>query len=83
MRIIRALLVLALALLLTGGSALAFVPCDADLNGDGVVNLTDVVMFASDYYLGTNPPRSDFNGDGIINLTDIVLLAQSLGTTGC
>jgi hypothetical protein len=49
-----------------------------DINGDLVVNLTDVVIFASDYY-GAYEYRSDFYFDGFVNLSDIVLLAQGMG----
>jgi hypothetical protein len=49
-----------------------------DVNGDLVVTLTDVVLFAADYY-GLYVYRSDFYYDGNVNLSDIVLLAQGLG----
>jgi len=45
-----------------------------DINGDLIVNLTDVILFAQDYYTGYNY-RSDFYWDGNLNLSDIVLLA--------
>jgi hypothetical protein len=45
-----------------------------DINGDLVVNLTDVILFAGDYY-GAYNYRSDFYWDGNLNLSDIVILA--------
>jgi hypothetical protein len=48
-----------------------------DINCDKVVNLTDVVLFANNYY-GTYDYRSDFYWDGVLNLSDIVLLAQNM-----
>ena len=48
-----------------------------DINNDGVVNLSDIGIFAQDYY-GVYNPRSDLNGDGIINLSDLGILAQCL-----
>jgi len=48
-----------------------------DLNGDLVVDLTDVVLFASDYF-DTYNYRSDFLWDGTLNLSDVALLANGL-----
>jgi len=51
----------------------------ADINGDLVVNLSDVPIFAADFHSGENPFRSDFRYDGFVNLSDVVLMGQSLG----
>lgn len=51
-----------------------------DLNGDLEVNLTDVQLFAADYYDSFYHHRSDLSFDGTINLADIVPLAQTFGT---
>jgi len=63
---------------------LEFFPCDTDLNNDGVVNLTDVVIFSDFYnryfFLGEYEPRADFNNDGKINLTDLIIFAPHVGT---
>ncbi len=53
---------------------LAFIPGDA--NGDGVVNVTDIVEIVNDI-LGHpsakfDPIAADVNGDGVVNVTDIV-----------
>ncbi len=51
-----------------------------DLNGDLIVNLSDVALFASDFF--TTPQyRSDFNNDGVINLTDLTILAPHIGAS--
>jgi hypothetical protein len=47
-----------------------------DANGDGAVNVSDVVITIS-YILGNNPPgfnynNADINGDGVINVSDVV-----------
>ena len=52
-----------------------------DVNHDGVVNITDVVM-CIDYVLGDETggffkDRADMNGDGIINITDIVIMVDT------
>lgn len=53
----------------------------ADIDGDGVVNLTDVSYFAIDFY-GAYNYRSDFLWDGTLNLADVQLLAAGVGI-GC
>jgi hypothetical protein len=50
-----------------------------DLNGDLVVNLSDVPLFAVDYFVEYNY-RSDFFWDGQINLSDLGYLARAMGT---
>lgn len=49
-----------------------------DLDGNQVVNLADVVLFAQDYFSGFTF-RSDLYRDGVLNLSDIVILARSAG----
>ena len=51
-----------------------------DINGDGQVNISDLVLVASNLgQTGQNP--ADVNGDGIVNIADLVLVAGALGTT--
>jgi hypothetical protein len=52
----------------------------ADIDGDLVVDLTDVILFAEDYW-GTYDYRSDFHWDGQVNLSDLVLLSQGWGAS--
>ena len=50
-----------------------------DVNGDGVVNILDLVSVAS--HLGeSGAPDVDVNNDGIINVQDLVLVANAFGT---
>ncbi len=51
-----------------------------DINGDLVVNLSDVVEFARDYF-GDDDYRSDFYWDGSVDLSDLVLMAQGIGAS--
>jgi len=51
-----------------------------DINGDLLVNLTDVTLFTADFF-GAPQYRSDFNNDGAINLTDLTLLAPHIGAS--
>ncbi len=45
----------------------------ADVNGDGTVNILDLVAVASGF--GTDAP--DVNGDGIVNILDLVAVANA------
>ena len=49
-----------------------------DVNGDGTVNIADLVLVASN--LGkTGQNAADVNGDGQVNIADLVLVAGALG----
>ncbi|MDE0685765.1 MAG: dockerin type I domain-containing protein, partial [Candidatus Poribacteria bacterium] len=45
----------------------------ADVNGDGVVNIQDLVIVAN--ALGEAAP--DLNGDGVVNIQDLVIVANA------
>ena len=47
-----------------------------DINGDGAVNILDIVMLANAALSGDNLPDGDINGDGSINILDIVGLVN-------
>ena len=54
-------------------------PLVADVNGDGAVNIQDLVLVASRLgQAGQN--KADVNGDGAVNIQDLVLVAGELGT---
>ena len=51
-----------------------------DINGDGTVNIADLVLVASN--LGeTGQNAADVNGDGQVNIGDLVLVAGALGNS--
>lgn len=52
----------------------------ADLNGDLIVNLTDIALFAADYF-GPYNYRSDFNNDTWVNLSDVPFMAAAIGVS--
>ena len=52
-------------------------PAPTDLNGDGIVNVLDLILVAQ--HFGTT--KGDINGDGITNILDLILVAQHLGET--
>ena len=49
-----------------------------DLNHDGIVNIQDLVLVASQFGL-TGPSAADLNGDNTVNIQDLVLVANGLG----
>ncbi len=49
-----------------------------DLNGDGAINLSDVVILSTIIY-GPYNRCIDFNGDGAMNLIDVSFLASHMG----
>ncbi len=51
-----------------------------DVNGDGTVNIADLVLVASN--LGkTGQNAADVNSDNVVNIADLVLVAGALGTS--
>ncbi|MBM4130422.1 hypothetical protein FJ250_05255 [bacterium] len=50
-----------------------------DLNGDLVVNLADVPVFAADFHRGDHAFRSDLHYDGRVDLSDIPRMAGAMG----
>ena len=48
-------------------------PPTADINGDGVVNIQDLVVVANAF--GKAEP--DLNGDGVVNIQDLVIVANA------
>lgn len=54
--------------------------CDADFNGDGVVDTQDVLAFFNAWIVGD--PSADINADGDVNTLD-VLKFLNLWTAGC
>ena len=52
----------------------------ADINNDGVVNIIDLTLVASNF--GKSGQNSaDVNGDGVVNIIDLTLVAGAFGTT--
>ena len=45
-----------------------------DINGDGSINIIDLVIVAQ--ALGTDDESADVNGDGVINILDLVVVAN-------
>ena len=49
-----------------------------DVNGDGVVNILDLVAVAAKFG-GKDAGNADVNGDGVVNIQDLVQVAGQLG----
>ena len=53
---------------------------EGDLNADGVVNIQDLVLVASQFGQ-TGQNAADINEDGVVNIQDLVLVAGAFDTT--
>jgi hypothetical protein len=57
---------------------------DADLNDDGVVNITDLGIVLAHFGMGgATHADGDTDGSGTVNITDLGNLLSLFGTTGC
>ena len=54
-------------------------PIEADVNGDGNVNILDLVAVASEFESEKLDLAADVNEDGIINILDLILVAGMFG----
>lgn len=64
---------------LTSNAGLQISFNSADINGDGVVNLSDGGFFTQDLF-GGYAYRSDFNYDNTVNVSDAGFMANGLGS---
>ncbi len=51
-----------------------------DVNGDGVVNISDLNNVVNDILSGKSDPSMDVNGDGSVNISDINIIVQTILT---
>ena len=78
--------VLSLSLLLLTSITAQAANITGDVNGDGTVNILDLVLVASHFGKNIDPaqvpnPNPDVNGDGTVNVLDLVLVANVMGQT--
>ena len=54
-------------------------PTPWDVNGDGTVNIQDLVLVASEFGQSGESLKGDINGDGTVNVLDLVLVSSHFG----
>ena len=54
------------------------ISANGDLNGDGLLDVSDVVMLIKVVLDSTNLPDGDLNGDGIVDVSDVVALISKV-----
>ena len=52
----------------------------ADINGDLIVNLDDVIYFTQMYFSGEYHYAVDYYFDGVLNLNDIIYFMWNMNT---
>jgi hypothetical protein len=56
-----------------------------DVNGDGIINLSDMTLLGKSYNTGMGQPNfnpeADFNNDGFVNLVDLTTLSKYYNTS--
>ncbi len=53
--------------------------CPADLNGDGIVDVPDLLLLLGNWGPCFTPCPSDLNGDGAVNVSDFLQLLAAWG----
>ncbi|MBL7942069.1 MAG: hypothetical protein JNM00_04850 [Flavobacteriales bacterium] len=53
--------------------------CFGDLNADGVVNTSDLLLFMSAFSCNSDCGIADLNADGVVNTTDLLLFMSAFG----
>jgi hypothetical protein len=54
--------------------------CSGDLNGDGVINTSDILGFLSEFGCEIDCNAADLSGDGEVNTTDLLALLSLFGS---
>ncbi len=81
-KVIFVAIVLVFSLLLLTGINAQNGTVTGDFNGDGVVNIHDLIYVASNFGENFDPaqePSPDVNGDGIVNIRDLIIVASMFG----
>ncbi len=62
------------------GQRVNIILTNGDVDGDGQINLFDMVALDSKF--GSSDTIADLDGDGIVNLFDYVVIDQNFGAQG-
>ncbi|MEM9353502.1 MAG: PEP-CTERM sorting domain-containing protein [Planctomycetota bacterium] len=53
---------------------------DADFDGDGDVDVSDVLTYQRGFGVGTTQPEGDADGDGVVDADDLAVIESQFGT---
>jgi len=54
-------------------------PCQGDVNGDGVVNILDLLIIIENWGCSSEHCQGDVNGDGVVNILDLLIIIENWG----
>jgi endo-1,4-beta-xylanase len=76
----RNVLIMVISIILSSPIILAQPQQNPDIDGNGVVNILDVLQVVNDFDKTTGfNPRVDLNNDGVINILDILVIVNNWG----
>jgi hypothetical protein len=55
------------------------ISCPEDINGNGTVEVSDVLLLLSDFGCTSDCTGADIDGDGAVSVTDVLLLLAAFG----
>ncbi|MCI0365821.1 MAG: hypothetical protein L0Y44_14400 [Phycisphaerales bacterium] len=61
-----------------GASAAPIDPCPADISGDGIINVADLLLVIGSWGAGAGSP-ADINDDGVVNVVDLLAVISAWG----
>ena len=56
-----------------GGGEFYYATSDGNINGDGTINVIDIIILVNLILFGEYNSNADINEDGIVNILDIVI----------
>ena len=58
-------------------------PCDSDVNGDGVVNVVDLLDVLANWGDDPENPETDVNFDGVVDQEDLQMVLDNWAISNC
>ena len=62
-----------------GGNVICPPDCVGDVNGDGQVGVTDLLIVIDQWGVCDDDCSADFNGDGTVGVTDLLIVLDAWG----